>query len=348
MPGLSKLTRIVTVAALAAAIASLAGPAGAVDQKMVDAAKKEGALTWYSTLIINQAVRPMAEAFEKKYGIKIAFSRQTNSDVALKVLNEAKAGRVVGDVFDGALAVLPLMEAGDVAAYKPEAAKDYPADMKDPGGLWTTTHLYFLTTSYNTQMVPADQAPKTYEDLLDPKWKGNIAWTNDLTPNGPPGFIYNILTVMGEKKGMDYLRKLAAQKVVSIPGSQRVVLDRVIAGEYPLGIMTFNHHDAISAAKGAPVTWIRMEPLVATNSTISVVKNAPHPNAARLFIEFVLSDEGQKVLADAFYLPAKPSIKAKVPDLKPEDGHFKVTVIGPNVVAKGLKNWIAIYNELFR
>jgi len=119
MPGLSRLTRIVTAAAIAAGLAALSGPAGAVDQKMIDAAKKEGALTWYSTLIINQAVRPMAEAFEKKYGIKIAFSRQTNSDVALKVMNEAKAGRVVGDVFDGALAVLPLMEAGAVAAYKP-------------------------------------------------------------------------------------------------------------------------------------------------------------------------------------------------------------------------------------
>jgi len=345
---MKKPTRILAAAVLAAGLAVQAGHAGAVDQKMIDAAKKEGALTWYSTLIINQAVRPMAAAFEKKYGIKIAYSRQTNSDVALKVINESKAGRVVGDVFDGALAVLPLMDAGVVDSYKPDAAKDYPAAMKDPKGLWTTTHLYYLTTSYNTQMVPKDQAPKTFQDLLDPKWKGNIAWTNDLTPNGPPGFIYNMLTIMGEQKGMDYLRKLAAQKVVSIPGSQRVVLDRVIAGEYPIGIMTFNHHDAISAAKGAPCNWIKMEPLVATNSTMSIIKNAPHPNAARLFVEFVLSDEGQKVLADAFYLPAKPSIQAKVPDLKPEQGHFKVTVIGPTQIAAGLKKWTAIYNDLFR
>ena len=343
-----KLTRTLAAAALAVGLAFQGGTATAADQALIDAAKKEGALTWYSTLIINQAVRPMAEAFEKKYGIKVAFSRATNSDVALKVINESKAGRVEGDIFDGSTTILPLRAADVVEPYTPDSAKDYPADMKDPEGYWHTTHQYFLTASYNTQMVPADQAPKTFEDLLDPKWKGNIAWTNDLTPNGPPGFIYNILTFMGEEKGMDYLRKLSKQDIVSIPASQRVVLDRVIAGEYPLGIMTFNHHDAISAEKGAPCDWIKMEPIVATTSSIGIIKNAPHPNAAKLFIDFVLSDEGQQVLSDAFYLPAKPSIKAKVPELKPAQGGFKVTSISPNDVTKGLDKWIAIYNELFR
>lgn len=334
--------------AIGAAVLAQTGPAAAVDQALIDAAKKEGSLTWYSTLIIDQAVRPMAAAFEEKYGIDVSFSRSTNSDTALKIMNEAKADRVEGDVFDGSLSVLPLLEAGLVEPYKSESSEAFPEEMKDPEGHWTTTHQYFLTASYNTSMVPAEEAPKTYEDLLDPKWKGNIAWTNDLTPNGPPGFIYNILTFMGEEKGMDYLRKLAEQELVSIPASQRVVLDRVIGGEYPVGIMTFNHHDAISAAKGAPVDWIKMEPLVATSSNIGIVKNAPHPNAAKLFVEFVLSEEGQKVLAEAFYLPARPGVQAKVPELKPEVGDFEVTNIGPAAIAEGLDKWIAIYNDVFR
>jgi ABC-type Fe3+ transport system substrate-binding protein len=344
-----RIKAIIGATVLAAGLMFQSVPASAADQAMIDEAKKEGALTWYTTLIINQAVRPMVAAFEKKYpGIKVSFSRATNSDTALKVINEAKAGRVEGDVFDGALSLLPLLKAGLVAPYKSPSADAYPPEMKDEDGYWTTTHLYFLTTSYNTSMVPADQAPKTYQELLDPKWKGNIAWTNDLTPNGPPGFIYNILTTMGEEKGLDYLRKLAEQQPVSIPASQRVVLDRVIAGEYPLGIMTFNHHDAISSAKGAPVDWIKMEPLVATTSSIGIVKNAPHPNAARLFVDFMLSEEGQQVLSDAFYLPARPGAKAKVPELMPAVGNFKVTNIGPTKVAEGLDKWIAIYNELFR
>jgi ABC-type Fe3+ transport system substrate-binding protein len=343
-----RMTRILSATLLVAGLAFQGGAAGAADQKLIDAAKKEGALTWYSSLIVNQAVRPMAEAFEKKYGIKVAFSRSTTSDIALKVINESKAGRVEGDIFDGSTTILPLRDADVVEPYMAESAKDYPAAMKDPDGYWYVTHQYYLTASYNKEMVPADQTPKTYEDLLDPKWKGNIAWTNDLTPNGPPGFIANILKFMGEEKGMDYLRKLSKQGIVSIPASQRVVLDRVIAGEYPLGIMTFNHHDAISQEKGAPVDWIKMEPLVATTSSMGIVKNAPHMNAAKLFIEFVLSDEGQQVLSDAFYLPAKPSIKAKVPTLKPAEGNFKVTDISPNDAAKDLDKWIAIYNELFR
>ena len=91
-----------------------------------------------------------------------------------------------------------------------------------------------------------------------------------------------------------------------------------------------------------------MEPLVATTSSVGIVKNAPHPNAAKLFIEFILSDEGQQVLSDAFYLPARTNINAKVPELKPAQGGFKVTNISPNDAAEGLDKWIAIYNELFR
>jgi len=325
-----------------------AGQALAVDQAMVDAAKDEGRLVWYSTLIIDQAVRPMATAFQEKYGIEVAYSRAPGSDVALKVINEARAGRVAGDVFDSTTAMIPLLEAGLVESYAPEAVAAYPDDLKDPEGRWATTHLYFLTTSYNTEMIPADEVPRTYDDLLDPKWRGAMAWTNDLTPSGAPGFIYNMLAVKGEEKGMDYLRKLAEQRPATIAASQRVVLDRVISGEYPLGLMTFNHHDEISRAKGAPVDWIKMEPLVATTSAIGILKNAPHPNAAKLFVEFVLSEEGQKVLAEAFYLPAHPDVPAKVPELKPEGGDFTITSVSPATHAEGLNKWISIYNDLFR
>lgn len=209
-------------------------------------------------------------------------------------------------------------------------------------------NLYFLTASYNTELVKAADAPKTYEDLLDPRWKGKLAWTNDPTPNGPPGFIGVVLKSMGEEKGMAYLKKLAGQKIANLPVSQRVVLDQVIAGQYPVGLMTFNHHDAISAAKGAPVTWVKMEPLVATMSVMAIPKNAPHPNAARLFVEFGLSPAGQQVLHDAFYLPADPDVPAKDPTLKPEGGHFKVVVLTPTDIRAHLDAWTKIYDDLFK
>lgn len=112
--------------------------------------------------------------------------------------------------------------------------------------------------------------------------------------------------------------------------------------------MTFNHHSAISAAQGAPVQWIKMEPLLQTISLVGIVKDAPHPNAARLFVEYVLSDEGQKVLAAHDYLPADPAVPAKLAELKPDAGHFKVTVVTPQMARDDLPQWTAIYRQLFR
>jgi iron(III) transport system substrate-binding protein len=112
--------------------------------------------------------------------------------------------------------------------------------------------------------------------------------------------------------------------------------------------MTFNHHAAISSGQGAPVQWIKMEPLLQTTSLVGLLKDAPHPNAARLFIEYVLSDEGQKVLADHDYIPASPDVPARIADLKPDAGHFKVNVVTPEMARDDLPKWTAIYHELFR
>ncbi len=323
--------------------------AGEADPALVAAAQKEGEVSWYSTLIINQIIRPLVDAFHKKYpGVTVHYSRSTNSDVALKITNEARARRVQADVFDGTNSIYPLLDAKLVAAYAPKAAASYPADLKDPNGLWTAMNLFFLTTAYNTNLVKPAEVPKTYEDLVDAKWKGKIAWTNDPTPQGPPGFIHNMLATMGEQKGMAYLKKFAAQEPVFIPASQRVVLDKVIEGDYPLAVMTFNHHSTISAAQGAPVNWIRMQPLSESINLIGIVEGAPHPNAARLLEEYILSDEGQKILADNDYLPASPAVPAKAVELKPDAGHFTVTIVTPQMARDDLPKWTALYRELFR
>jgi iron(III) transport system substrate-binding protein len=122
----------------------------------------------------------------------------------------------------------------------------------------------------------------------------------------------------------------------------------VIAGEHKLGVMIYNHHVAISAAQGAPIAWAKLQPLVALFTMMGVVKDAPHPNAARLLEEFILSEPGQKVMAANDYLPADPNVPARIPELKPEAGHFAVDVISPDQVRDGLTGWIAIYHQLFR
>lgn len=337
------------LAVTAAFLAFASSQAYAVDQAVADAAKKEGEVVWYTGMIVNQIVRPIIDGFQKKYpGIKVNAARHVPSEVVLKVQSEANAGRVQVDVFDGSTAVYPLMKAGLVEAYKPEAAQNYGPDLKQADGYWTAANLYFMVPAVNTSLVSEKDYPDTFEKLLDPKWKGKMAWTSDPTTLGPPGFIYNVLQSMGKEKGMAYLQKLAGQNIVNVPASQRVVLDKVISGEFPIGLMTFNHHSVISAAKGAPVAWIKLEPVIQVVNPIGLVKNAPHPNAGKLLEEYILSEEGQKIMADAFYIPANPAVKAKVPELKPDAGHFKAAPISPEATAEHLKEMVDIYDKLFK
>jgi ABC-type Fe3+ transport system substrate-binding protein len=319
------------------------------DQALIEAARKEGSLVWYSTLIINQIVRPMVAAFEAKYpGIKVDYSRAASSDVALKIVNEARARRVQSDIFDGSNTVFLLRDPRLVASYSPKAVESWPTELKSKDGTWTALNIFYWTSAYNTNLVKPEEVPKTYEDLLDPKWKGKIAWTYDLTPGGPPGFVHNILSTMGQEKGMAYLRTFAEQQPVTIPGAQRVVLDHVISGEYPLCVMILNYHAAISMKAGAPVQWLKMEPVLQTMGLVSITGNPPHPNAARLMVEFMLSEEGQKILADNDYIPAHPHVPARIAELKPDAGGFQVNLVTPEMVRDQAPEWTATYKELFR
>jgi iron(III) transport system substrate-binding protein len=328
--------------------AGLPAGARAADAAVVETAKKEGEVVWYSVLLINQILRPMVEAFEKKYpGIHVKYSRQTTGEVALKLANEARAGKMQADVFDGTAGIFSALSPDLMEKLPDGVARDFPPEYRDPQGYWAAVNLFILTPAINTELVKAADAPKSYQDLLDPKWRGRMAWTTDPTVNGPPGFIGNILITMGEAGGMDYLRTLAGQKIVNVPAAQRVVLDQVINGQYPLGLMTMNHHSAISSGEGAPVAWLKVEPAVGSLDHMGLLKNSPHPNAGKLLAEFVLSEDGQKVVQEANYIPASPNVAAKTPTLKPDE-HFHVRMIPAELAEKKLPEWTRIYNELFK
>lgn len=327
----------------------VARPAFAIDPTLLAAAQREGEVVWYTGLLINQAVRPLAETFQRKHpGVAVRFQQRTSSEVVLAATNEARAGNRIADIVNGGGLMIPaLVKAGVIEPYAPPASAPYPGSMKSPDGLWTAITDNYLTTAINTDLVKPDDAPKNYKDLLNPRWRGQILWPDDVSLSGPPGFIGNILLTMGEEAGLDYLRKLSAQKIVKMTGNQRQALDQVIAGNYPIALMTLNHHSVISAEGGAPVRWLKMEPLVQNFGVVSLVKNAPHPNAARLLIDFLISREGQAVLREANYLPAHPDVDAKTPSLKPRAGGFTATALTPEMVDARLDRWIKLYAELF-
>jgi ABC-type Fe3+ transport system substrate-binding protein len=334
--------------AIAFAACAISTSAYAIDAAVIEAAKKEGEVVWYSTQIISQLVRPLAAAFEKKYpGVKVRYTRANAGEVAVKILNESHAGRVQVDVLDGTSTVVPLEHEGYVLQWQPEAAKAYPALYKDPAGYWVASNLYINTPGFNTSLVPAGTEPKTYDDLLDPKWRGKMAWGALPSTSAAEGFIGTVLAERGEEQGMAYLRAFSKQKVANVAASAREVLDQVIAGEYALALQIFNHHAVISAKKGAPVDWIKMEPATGSLSVIAIHKSAPHPNAAKLLVDFIISREGQEVFRAAEYLPADPAVPALDPTLKPEEGHFRVHFFSPEAIEESLAKWKRVFDELF-
>jgi ABC-type Fe3+ transport system substrate-binding protein len=321
--------------------------AAEISGALIAKAKQEGEVVYYTDLIVDQIVRPLAAAFEAKYGIKVSYTRADSQVNILKILNEQKAGRVMSDIFGLNTGLEVLIAAGAARQFTAINAEELPARYRDPGHYWVSSHLFVITPAFNTDLVPAAQRPHGYEDLLAPFWKDKMVWKpNDLT--GAPGFIGNVLISMGEDRGMEYLRRLSRQNIRAVNASARAVLDQVIAGEYAMSLQILNHHAAISAAKGAPVQWVHLDPVTVSPGLVGMTNGSPHPNAGLLFVEFMTSKEGQQIFQKADYLPARPDVPPLIPDLIPETGGFAGNVITPAITAKGYDRWSEVFNQLFR
>ena len=321
------------------------------EQRLIEGARKEGQVVFYSAMIVNQALRPIAEKFGKKYPfVKMTYWRADSEDIAQKISAEVRAGNVVGDVVEGTGVGEQAGQAGHLVPYATPAMAAYPKEYSDPNGLWTPTRLSYFSAAYNTRLVPAEKAPKRYEDLLDPTWKGKMAWRIG-SASGTPLFITNLRLAWGEEKARAYFEKLKDQKIVNFgSGSARTLVDRVIAGEYPIALNIFAHHPLISKAKGAPVTSQLMDPVASTAATMGLVKGLKHPHAALLLVDFILSREGQEILVGADYFPADPSVAPSplLAPVVPKIAGVPENFIGPDKLLKYTESSEEIFRELFR
>ena len=211
------------------------------------------------------------------------------------------------DVFDGTTTAAFVMKEGLAEAYKADTAVDIPAEYKDPNGYWTAQVLYFQTLGYNADLVPASEVPKSYRDLLDPKWKGKLGLdrgADSLT--GGLGFIVNVLETMGERDGLDVPgRARRSRSSCGFAPASMALRMALAAKQYPLGITVDNHHTVIANAKGGNVKWFYFEPVLGLSNNIGLVKGAPHPNAGKLLIDYILSAEGQTVLKEGHHIPVE-------------------------------------------
>lgn len=314
---------------------------------VVARAKMEGRVVWYTDLVVDQVVRSIAAAFQRSYGIAVGYVRGDSQQTILKITSEVGAGRPAADVFSITNGMRTLIEAGAVASFDAPNADALPDDYRSHAGQWVATNIYSMTPAVNTDLVSVSDRPKTYEDLLLPRWTTKMVWKPNDT-SGAPGFIGNILTSRGEERGLEYLRRLREQRIKIVDVSARGLLDQVIAGTYPLVLQIFNHHVELSSKLGAPVDWLPFSPSAVVLDTAGMIRGCAHPSAALLLLNYLVSAEGQRIMQQAHYSPSSPSVPALDPSLKPEGGRFTGNVLTPDIIAKGLDHWTDIFSQLFR
>jgi len=317
------------------------------EQRLIEGAKKEGQVTVYSSMIADQALRPILNGFEAKYPfVKPQYVRDDPPQQLQKVMAESRANRMVVDVLESTGLEVPVRAANINQPFWSPQTEAYGKDHTDSENFWAPTRYSYLGACYNTNLVkPSDI--KSFADFLDPKWKGKIAWSG--TVIGAMLFITGVRSFMGEEKALAYLQQLAKQDIVSIASANRVVVDRVMAGEHALCLDAFLHHPIISARKGAPVAPQPLDPVLTVVSSVMLPKSPPHPYAAMLFIDYLLSKEGQARLQGADYFPAHPDVPAS-PDLDkivPRKIGLKENYISPAKMNSDLPKSRALYQELF-
>jgi iron(III) transport system substrate-binding protein len=226
-----------------------------------------------------------------------------------RVLTERQAGRHSVDVIQArGFPARVMLDKGVFAKYASPEAKVYPKGFKDPDGRWATMYVQTSVIGYNTKFVKPGEI-KTWEDLNNPKWKGQMVIDREETE-----WFANMLEVMGREKGLAYMRRIAGQNPTLWEG-HTLMAQLVAAGEHPIGISLYGPRIEDLKSKGAPVDWVRTNPVIGFLYLVALADRAPHPNAARLLIDFALSQEGQMEITESRRISMRPDVKPNPPGL---------------------------------
>jgi len=263
---------------------------------LIAEARKEGFIEWYGSLLVPEAMQ-IIEKFRQRYPfVDVKYSRASGTQVINRFLTESKAGSYRADVVGARSNFHPtLMKAGLVAKNLAPFRQELRDGFIDKAGYLLGQHTFGLVIGYNTRNVPPSKVPQSYQDLLSPEWKGQMAL--DLESHD---WLAGILDTMGEEKGMDFAKKLAAQNV-HVQRGHSLLLQLVAAGELKVEIDAY--HYQINEFRKKPDPMVVKEP-----SGIWISKRAPHPHAAALLVDFLFSREGQQILAGLSVLVARKDI----------------------------------------
>ena len=302
--------------------------------KVLAAAQKEGGFTLY-TSIAEKDIQPLIGPFEKKYGLKVRVWRSGTDKVLQRTLTETAGKRYEVDMVHisapemEALSQEKVLQPVSNPGFKELLPGTLPAHRE-----WVATLLTVFVQAYNTNQIKKEDLPKTFEDLLNPKWKGKLGVeTEDFD------WFAATVTAMGEAKGVKLFRDIVATNGMSARKGHSLLNNMVGAGEVPLALTVYNYMPEAARKKGAPIDWFALEPVVARANGMGIARRAPHPNAALLFYDYMISVEAQKILAGMDYVPTNAGVESPLKNLK-------VKMIDPAVSLSQMEKWTKLYDEV--
>ena len=304
------------------------------DKRLLDGARKEKHAVVYTSLNTKDSI-PIVQAFEKKYGVKIELWRSSSEKVLQRALTEHRAGRFAVDGFElNGPELEALYREGLLEEFWSPQFVNIPPQGFAKHRHYVADRFNFFTIAYNTRLVKPDEVPNSYEDLLHPRWVGKLGIEASDTD-----WFGSIVKHMGEAKGLEFFRKLAQMKPQMRTG-HTLMAELVSSGEIPIAATIYNHNAERLAVNGAPIKWKALNPTFGRPNGVAVAKRAERPHAALLFIDFMLSLEGQRLIKERNRVPASNKVDSNLND-------FPYQMIDPVVVMDEAEKWEKIWSQLF-
>jgi iron(III) transport system substrate-binding protein len=313
-----------------AEVAAYTGPDR--QQRLVEGAKKEGFVSVYNSAPPDD-MRVFAAAFEKKYGVQVRVWRASSESIVQRAVAEAKAGRSDLDVAE---TNSPEMEALQREGILQEVKSPYLADLIPqaipPHRGWIGTRLNIFSFAYNTRLVKKDELPRKWDDLLNPRWKGRLG-----IEAADVDWFAGVINSLGEQKGLKLFRDVVATNGMSVRTGHTLLTNLVVSGEVPLALTVYNYKAEQLKNDGAPIDWFVLQPALARPQGVGMAKKAPHPNAAVLFFDFMLTD-AQELMLKRDFIPTSKKITTNL-------NRFPLQFVDPKVVLDESDKWTKLYRE---
>jgi iron(III) transport system substrate-binding protein len=303
--------------------------------RLIEGAKREGDVLVY-TSAPSDDFKALTEAFERKYGVKVKFWRSSAEKVAQRGISEARAQRFEADVFetDGP-ALDALARENIMTPVRPPALGELMPEARLGHPSWVGSRLNVFAFAYNTKSLKRSDLPRSYDALLDPKWKGKLGieaedadWFSALSQQ------------LGEAKASKLFREIVARNGIAVRRGHDQLAALVASGEIPLAITAYNAKIEALKVKGGPIDWFVFPPAIARMSGVGVAARAPHPHAALLWLDFELSEEGQKLLQERQFVPANRLVDSRL-------DAFPLRFVDSGAVLDDAAKWDKRYSEIF-